>query len=49
LRAGVRREHELPDLPDRATLEELTSPWKPYRSIGTWYIWRSFGVVPQST
>ncbi len=48
LRNGIRREHELPELPNRATLIELTARWAPYRSIGTWYIWRSFGDVPQS-
>jgi DNA-3-methyladenine glycosylase II len=48
LRNGIRREHALPELPDRATLLELTAAWTPYRSIGTWYIWRSFGEVPQS-
>jgi DNA-3-methyladenine glycosylase II len=48
LRNGIRREHELPELPNKATLLELTAAWAPYRSIGTWYIWRSFGAVPQS-
>ena len=48
LRAGMKREHGLADLPNRQTLLELTEPWKPYRSIGTWYVWRSFGAVPQS-
>jgi DNA-3-methyladenine glycosylase II len=48
LRAGMMREHGLAELPNRATLLELTEPWKPYRTIGTWYIWRSFGAVPQS-
>jgi DNA-3-methyladenine glycosylase II len=48
LRNGIRREHGLPELPNRATLVELTAAWAPYRSIGTWYIWRSFGDVPQS-
>jgi DNA-3-methyladenine glycosylase II len=48
LRSGIKREHTLPDLPSRATLLELTADWSPYRSIGTWYIWRSFGPVPQS-
>ncbi len=48
LRAGIRREHDLPELPNRATLVTLTEGWRPYRSIGTWYIWRSFGDVPQS-
>jgi DNA-3-methyladenine glycosylase II len=48
LRNGIRREHELAELPNRATLLELTGGWAPYRTIGTWYIWRSFGAVPQS-
>ena len=48
LRAGMKREHSLAELPNRQTLLELTEAWRPYRSIGTWYIWRSFGAVPQS-
>jgi DNA-3-methyladenine glycosylase II len=48
LRNGIRREHDLPELPNKAQLTELTAAWSPYRSIGTWYIWRSFGDVPQS-
>jgi DNA-3-methyladenine glycosylase II len=48
LRNGIRREHGLAELPNRATLLELTAAWSPYCSIGTWYIWRSFGDVPQS-
>lgn len=45
LRAGVRREYALADLPDSSALEELTESWRPYRSIGTWYIWRSFTLL----
>ena len=48
LRAGVRRHYDLPAVPDRPRLEELAEPWRPYRSIATWYIWRSLGFVPQS-
>jgi DNA-3-methyladenine glycosylase II len=48
LRAGVQRHYELAELPKKAELVELTAPWQPYRSIGTWYIWRSLGGVPQS-
>lgn len=48
LRVGVQREYELGDLPGKVDLDELCEPWRPYRSIGTWYIWRSFGAVPQS-
>jgi DNA-3-methyladenine glycosylase II len=48
LRAAVRDLYELPDLPDRGTLRELGEPWRPYRSIATWYCWRSRGATPQS-
>jgi DNA-3-methyladenine glycosylase II len=48
LRAGVRNQYSLDDLPDKATLARIGEVWRPYRSIGTWFIWRSFGNVPQS-
>jgi DNA-3-methyladenine glycosylase II len=48
LRAGIRRYYELAELPSPADLTRLAEPWRPYRSIATWYFWRSFGFVPQS-
>lgn len=48
LRAGVQRQYGLSEPPTKDQLVNLAEPWRPYRSIGTWYIWRSFGVVPQS-
>jgi DNA-3-methyladenine glycosylase II len=49
LRAGVQQVYELADLPDRAALTEMGEPWRPYRSVATWYFWRSRGFVPQSS
>jgi DNA-3-methyladenine glycosylase II len=48
LRAGVRDVYGLPELPNRADLRERGEAWRPYRSIATWYFWRSRGFVPQS-
>ena len=48
LRAGVRELYALADLPNRADLRQRAEPWRPYRSIATWYFWRSRGWVPQS-
>jgi DNA-3-methyladenine glycosylase II len=48
LRAGASKQYALADLPGREELQRLAEPWQPYRSIGTWYIWRSLGFVPQS-
>ena len=49
LRAGVQRQYKLRMLPDKNRLMELGEPWRPYRSIATWYFWRSLGAVPQSS
>jgi 3-methyladenine DNA glycosylase/8-oxoguanine DNA glycosylase len=48
LRAGVRDVYQLPELPGRAALRERGEAWRPYRTIATWYFWRSRGGVPQS-
>jgi DNA-3-methyladenine glycosylase II len=48
LRAGVRKQYGLEDLPDKVTLTRIGEVWRPFRSVGTWYIWRSLGGVPQS-
>jgi DNA-3-methyladenine glycosylase II len=48
LRAGVQEVYELTALPGRADLRARAEAWRPYRSIATWYFWRSRGGVPQS-
>jgi DNA-3-methyladenine glycosylase II len=48
LRAGVRDVYGFAELPDRKKLRELAEPWRPYRSVATWYFWRQRGGVPQS-
>jgi len=29
-----------------AAMRELAAPWQPYRSVATWYLWRSLDPVP---
>jgi DNA-3-methyladenine glycosylase II len=41
IRAGARRIYNLPDLPDKKSLTALGDRWKPYRTIASWYLWRS--------
>jgi DNA-3-methyladenine glycosylase II len=48
LRAGVKDCYGLKDLPTPAEVTKLAVAWRPYRSIATWYFWRSRGFVPQS-
>jgi len=47
VRKAARDLYGLADLPKRAELESLGEPWRPYRSIATWYLWRSMdGITP---
>ena len=41
VRKGVQVLYQLGDLPNRATLTEIGERWRPYRSVASWYVWRS--------
>ncbi len=41
LRKGVQKVYALSNLPTAAQVRELAEPWRPWRSVGTWYMWRS--------
>jgi DNA-3-methyladenine glycosylase II len=41
LRKGVQMAFSLPELPDPKEVEKIGERWKPYRSIATWYLWKS--------
>jgi DNA-3-methyladenine glycosylase II len=43
LRAGVRDVYGHTDLPTAEALTSLGEPWRPFRSVATWYFWRSRG------
>jgi DNA-3-methyladenine glycosylase II len=40
VRKGVQVLYELGELPRPKELETLAECWRPYRSIGSWYMWR---------
>jgi len=48
LRLGVKEAYGLREPPTVARMVEIGEVWRPYRTIGTWYMWRSRGAVPQS-
>ncbi len=48
LRAGAKDLFRLAELPDAATLTMLAEPWRPYRAVATWFLWKRRGWVPQS-
>ena len=41
IRKGAQRVYGLRELPKPARLERLAEPWRPYRSVGAWYLWRA--------
>jgi DNA-3-methyladenine glycosylase II len=40
VRKGVQRAYRLRKLPDAKRIEKIAKAWTPYRSIGSWYMWR---------
>ena len=40
VKAGVMQLFELEGMPKKKEMLEVTEHWKPFRSIGAWYMWR---------
>jgi DNA-3-methyladenine glycosylase II len=40
IRKGVQRACRLRKLPDARRVEKIAAPWAPYRTVGSWYMWR---------
>ena len=41
VRKGVMRHFGLRTLPSKADMERLTQHWAPFRSLGSWLMWRA--------
>ncbi|WP_165250082.1 DNA-3-methyladenine glycosylase family protein [Paludisphaera soli] len=41
VRAAIKAIHELAELPKPPDCHDLTEHWRPYRSVASWYLWRS--------
>ena len=41
VRKAIQKLYTLPELPIPSTMLAIAQPWKPYRSIATWYLWKS--------
>jgi DNA-3-methyladenine glycosylase II len=41
LRNAIKRTYLLYELPKPDKMIEIAKPWRPYRSIATWYMWKS--------
>jgi DNA-3-methyladenine glycosylase II len=40
LRKSIQARYGLKEMPSVKKLHELAEPWKPHRSLATWYLWR---------
>ncbi|HEY4176633.1 MAG TPA: DNA-3-methyladenine glycosylase [Kofleriaceae bacterium] len=40
VRKGMQIHFKLRSLPEAAKMHKLAAPWAPFRSIGSWYMWR---------
>ena len=49
VRKGAMMLYGLPELPRPAQLEALAEPWRPWRSVASWYLWRVVETVTPDT
>lgn len=43
VRKGMQRLYGLRHLPEPRTMQRTAAPWRPYRTIASWYLWRAGG------
>jgi DNA-3-methyladenine glycosylase II len=41
IRAAMKNQYALDELPKPAEMERLAEPWRPWCSVACWYLWRS--------
>ena len=41
IRKAVHKLYSLPELPKPAELLAISQPWRPYRTVASWYLWKS--------
>jgi len=41
IRKAMQKTYSLSDLPKPTEMLSIAQPWKPYRSVATWYLWKS--------
>jgi len=46
VRKGAMSLYDLAEMPKPRELEAVAEPWRPYRSIGSWYMWRHLENLP---
>jgi DNA-3-methyladenine glycosylase II len=47
IKVAVKNQFRLRKMPDAAKMTKLARPWEPYRSVASWYLWRSLEFAKQ--
>jgi DNA-3-methyladenine glycosylase II len=45
VRKGMQKVYALEELPKPAEMREIAERWRPYRSIGSWHMWRALELM----
>lgn len=47
LRNAIKKLYQLEELPTSTQMQQIAEPWRPYRSVASWYLWRSLDNEPK--
>lgn len=47
LRNAMKTLYGLPEVPKPDKMREIAAPWQPFRSVASWYLWRSLDNEPK--
>lgn len=48
LRVAFRKQFQFKELPEPDEMTTLAEPWRPFRSVASWYLWRSLNLPAAS-
>lgn len=48
LRNAIWKLYELPEAPTPKAMQKIALPWQPFRSVASWYLWRSLENDPST-
>ena len=46
IRSAMMKHYRLRKFPKPPRMEQIARPWRPYRTVACWYLWRSLDVAP---
>jgi DNA-3-methyladenine glycosylase II len=47
LRNAMKKLYDLPEVPKPDAMRAIAAPWQPFRSVASWYLWRSLDNEPK--